>query len=711
MRTYPVLPSMARTLTAMLAAASSFLAIAAAAQTTDEAASQPSEATAPAQSGQVYTPDYFARFSPRTALDMLNQVPGFDVEQLRPGENRRLETQQRGFGQASENILLNGQRLSSKADSVADQLSRISADSVVRIEILNGAALDLPGLSGQVANIVTKSRAGISGRFNWAPEYRVIGNDLVPLKGTVSLAGSLGDLGFSLALESNDRSLIARGPTVFADANGALITQQETDYIFGAQRRTLTGALRYQSGAVTVNLNGKYGLIDSFADERDQNTNVGASDSMRTRLLDYGGNEYELGGDLAFPLGPGELKLIGVASGLDITSDETAITTRADMSPDTGTEFFFVQDTSERIARAEYGWRMFALDWQLSGEGAFNRLESSVDLALLNPAGEFVPIPFPGGNGGVTEDRYETILSASGTLLPGVTFQLGGGAEFSTIAPLGDPDAARRFTRPKGTLGLAWQANDGLNLSFELARRVGQLNFSDFLATVSLAENTENAANFSLVPQQSWEVELEAAKSLGPWGNATLTLFHHEITDLVDFIALPDGSAARGNIENATRTGAEIDATLELAQIGWRGARLDVSARIEDTSLLDPVDDDFRPISLSQSHRVAIDLRHDIPGSDLAWGGGFLTSRLEPSFRVNEFTRTVTGPDFWSAFVEHKDVRGLTVRAEAVGLFGPRRRQFRTLFDGVRGRDPVASTEFRNQRQGTLLILSIAGNF
>ena len=105
--------------------------------------------------GQVYTPADFTRFAPTNALDMLNQVPGFAV--------RNDDDQGRGLGQASTNVLINGERPSSKSQSVTDQLSRITTANVERIEIVDGATLELPGLSGQVANVITKG-GSISGR-------------------------------------------------------------------------------------------------------------------------------------------------------------------------------------------------------------------------------------------------------------------------------------------------------------------------------------------------------------------------------------------------------------------------------------------------------------------------------------------------------------------------------------------------------------------
>lgn len=643
---------------------------------------------------------------------MIVRLPGFDVDIPRAGESRRREEQQRGFGQASENILINRKRVSSKAGGVADELSRIPAGNVLRIEILNGAALNIPGLSGQVANIVVESGSNLSGQFEWSPQYRPIGDHLSWKHGSVSLAGSMGQFDFSFGINSPNFGIVATGPTFIRAPDGLLLERHETDYVTLGTLPTITANAGFEnSSGLSANLNLSLTQVDSFALEVDDRAVVFGPDRSRNRRFDQNGPSYEIGGDVEFALGPGRLKLIGVNSYKKELITETAVFSFVDGSPQTGSMFDVRRISREKIARTEYNWPMLNLDWQISGEAAFNTLDSVGKLAILDASGDFIPIPFPGGTGGVSEDRYETILSASGRLLPAVTFQVGAGAEFSTLSPRGIGSLDRNFTRPKGFISLGWDASDRLDLSFEIARRVGQLNFADFLATVSLAEDTENAANANLVPQQSWEAEFELQADLGRIGNATLSLSHHRIEDLVDFIALPNGSAARGNIAKATESGAELDATIELAYFGWNGARLDIGGKIERSRLTDPVDGRSRPISNALPHRFSIDLRHDIPGGDWAWGGGFITERRGQYFRVEEFGRSYTGPDNWSLFAENKDVAGLKVRAEVTGIFGPRRRRFRTLFDGVRGRDQIASTEDRNQNQGQIYSLKVSGSF
>ena len=64
-------------------------------------------------------------------------------------------------------MLINGQRLSGKSNDVLTELGRIPASNVVRIEIVDAATLDIPGLSGQIANVFVKA-GGMSGQCSLA---------------------------------------------------------------------------------------------------------------------------------------------------------------------------------------------------------------------------------------------------------------------------------------------------------------------------------------------------------------------------------------------------------------------------------------------------------------------------------------------------------------------------------------------------------------
>src|SRR5207253_4892616 len=118
---------------------------------------------APVSAKRVYTPADFARFAPKNAYDMLIQVPSFTI---------RSADQERGLGQASENVLINGQRIANKSGGAIDQLQRTPISNVERIEIVDAASLGIAGLSGQVANVILKEVAKSSGQFEWDPHYR-----------------------------------------------------------------------------------------------------------------------------------------------------------------------------------------------------------------------------------------------------------------------------------------------------------------------------------------------------------------------------------------------------------------------------------------------------------------------------------------------------------------------------------------------------------
>src|SRR3954466_13072359 len=129
-----------RSIRALLWAGSSFVAA------TPCGRPPPARPAPRAAAKRTYAPADFARFAPKTAYDMLAQVPSFTI--------RTTDTSVRGLGQAQENVLINGERIANKSGGAVDQLQRISAANVERIEIVDAASLGIAGLSGPVANVI-----------------------------------------------------------------------------------------------------------------------------------------------------------------------------------------------------------------------------------------------------------------------------------------------------------------------------------------------------------------------------------------------------------------------------------------------------------------------------------------------------------------------------------------------------------------------------
>src|SRR5262245_26704376 len=151
-------------------------------------ATAPATAVATSSSDRVaYEAAYFAQYNPQTALDMVNQTPGFALD---GGEDRR------GFSGAVGNLLVDGERPSTKSQSLEGILSRIPANQVVRIEVLRGAAVagDASGQSVLV-NIVRVPSAG-SGVYSGG--FELTSRDVPAPRGEVSYSGRNGQVEYGV---------------------------------------------------------------------------------------------------------------------------------------------------------------------------------------------------------------------------------------------------------------------------------------------------------------------------------------------------------------------------------------------------------------------------------------------------------------------------------------------------------------------------------
>ena len=653
---------------------------------------------------QVFEPAYFAQFAPRNALDMVDRIPGFSIS----GGN---DQGQRGLGQATQNVIVNGERLSSKSESVRDQLRRIPATDVVRIEILDGNATSIPGLTGQVANVVYTSN-GASGQFEWTTGFRPHNTEAQLFGGEISVIGSSGALDYTVSLSNENNRFGADGPVSITDRDGALIESQYSKLSGKFDNPKISTAFSYDFGGdVTANLNLSYG--SDFFSRKEPETAIDSAGVTRTReaLVEEDGPEYELGGDIQFPFGPGSLKLILLERFERDNYSSSVIDRLSDDSPPRGFRFEQTNGAGERIGRLEYDWKLWGADWQLSGEAAFNRLDRRSRLFELAPGGEFVQLAFPQGNGGVTEDRYDASLSISRSLSSNLSVQVIGAMEFSTIEQTGFAANSRSFKRPKGSFAATWKPRDDFDISVTLAKRVSQLSFGDFLASVSLNNDNQNGGNNELVPYQSYNVEIEANKTFGAWGSLKLEARKAWFEDFIDWFPLPGGGEARGNIGDADRLHLEANATINLDPLGFRGVRVDLEVVKRDMNVIDPFTGLNRPFSYDQEGSFEIDFRHDVPGTDWAWGANLDHFDQAPYARRFEIGREWEGKVFGSLFIEHKDVLGLTVRARANNLLGARDYFQRTVFDGPRPEGAVRFEEYRSRRIGPIFRLTVSGDF
>ena len=652
---------------------------------------------------QRYAAADFASFAPRTALDMVGQIPGFSIRTLTGGADR-------GLGAARENVLINGQRIADKATDAETALSRIAAASVLYIEITDGARLNVPGLTGPVANIVLAENEarGFATTVRWTPDVRPRIADNW-LNGEISTTGQIGSSTLTVSFASNTARQGHWGPERVLSPGGQLrFVRNEFGRYNNDRPRLALSLARTSADGNILNFNVAGQLVDIR--NRITGTSVqpllGRVDELFTLTEDEW--NANIGGDYEFALGSGRLKLIGLHRSEHSPVIRT-FTVAPSVGPATGSRFDQTADESESIVRGEYGWRTGGgTDWQVALEGAYNLLDVDAEFAVLDPGGQFRPVIFGGERTRVDEKRAEASLTWGRALTAKLTAQVNLGIEYSQLASSGPGGLTRRFVRPKGRLALAWKVAPRTTLNYVLQRRVDQLNFFDFASSVDVANDTGNTGNGQLVPPIVNRTELEVVQDLGRWGSVSLTLAHAIAEGLVDQVPLSPTTEGRGNLPSARLYRLSSRATLLLDPLGLNGVRLNSDVTLRRNRVRDPLTDQWRDQSRGQEYTVDLGLRHDIAGTDLAWGGTYFDERFSPDLRLDEITDEFSDGAFVTAFVEHKNVAGFTVRAEVRNLATQRDALDRTIFVDRRT-GPVDFIESRRRSFGRIFRLTVSG--
>ena len=650
-------------------------------------------------SEQVYQPDYFDQFTPQTASDMVQVIPGFNI---RGGGN-----DQRGFGEASLNILINGRRPSSKSSGANAILSRIPASNVIRIEILDGESLDIPGLSGQVANIVAKS-GELSGSWDLAARFE---KDSQPQFGdaTLNFSAKRGQLEAVGSIGHNQFITSEFGTEEFFDGSGTLFQDRDERLSFDFQNPFANLNLNWErdNGHIgNLNLsalrrNNNVTLQEQFQDLVDVNRS-GAS------VANSGDDEdqFEIGADYDFGLNvlgsQGRLKLIGLYGYTDRTDIDTFLFDDAD--PGQIFQSFEQNNISnEYIARGEYSWKSGETnDWTVSVEAARNTLDSISDFIEND-------IDLLDDETRVEEDRFQANLSRSWALSPNTTAQASIGGEYSIIDVASNDADAETFLRPRGVLNLSHKLNDDWTIRGQVERSVDQLDFDDFVSTVSLSENTQSEGG-NVSPPQNWEFEAELIKQSQTGLSGSLSLFYDVIEDPIEQILFLNGAQGPANLaDSANRYGAEANLTWVLDEY-IQGLRVTGEFLLAGSSLNDPITNQNRDISVETLWEYDVELRYDIPNTPFAIEAEVEQGDQALIFRIDETTENnFIRPEFELSLI-HKDLFGMqwTLRLQNILDFKLQRERF--IFSPTRNGDLIES-QFTQRQRGQRFSIQVTDTF
>ncbi len=660
-------------------------------------------AQAPGADGRtVYEASYFAQFAPSNALQIVQRVPGFTLE---VGDQ-----DVRGFGQAAGNVVINGQRPSSKSDTLETILARIPASRVARVEIGAG---DLFGseFAGkpQVVNVVTTAAGGLAGTINGTLRRTYTGR----VEPDVTVSGLLrrGRSSFNASAGYQALPTTEAGfDRITALPSGRLIEYREKVNRIADRTAFVSGAWEHNAGDNrTAHLNFRVSQNWFTLGQTNDVFPVGGTIRDDRLTQDYDRRDYELGGDVTRPLWGGGIKLIGLATRRERRDVDTSLN-RVKGAVIGG----FIQDIDnlrdERVLRLVWnrsnlgGWSV-----ETGVEGVLNRLDSDVNFYRLAAGGGQTRIDLPVDQAVVEEYRGEAFVNAGKPLSKTLRLDMGLTYEVSRLTVSGDAEAERvlKFLKPKASLD--YRDPSGWRAQLAVSRTVAQLNFDDFISTAELTNDRVNGGNADLVPQRAWELLATLEQPILGDGVVKVQAGYNRISLVQDRIPTPEGFDAPGNLGNGRSLILKSTIDAPLGRLGIKGGRLTVNSSLIDTSVEDPYT--FRKRQFSGFNEFAADasFRQDL--GKWAYGATFFYNRPTFFFRQDEIDRPWGTQPYVTAFVEYRPSAKTTITLSLDNATDAPASRERTFFSPDRRNPFPDEFELRHRNKHVIPAIGVKHSF
>lgn len=661
-----------------------------------------------AEGVQTFDAAYFRQYNPVTAADIVNRVPGFEIDD---GEALR------GFGATAGNVLVNGERPSSKV-LVSEQLKRIPADSVIRVELISGSAsnVDVRGQT-QLVNVVLKQAKQGGSPTTWVLDFRDIQySERIGWGVQLTKAFALGpDMDLTVDFQlPNLRGRTESFESVRNPAGNLLLYREQ----FGQPNNIgvqASGVLKWRmSPQDTLSFNAQVAPTWNTTNIGSINFTPAGNFAQGTFGLSEYENNYtaEIGGDWEHRFSP-ELSAKGIALATFNNVDQDDVfrifQPVGGVPRQVNTQTINrTAEAGERVGRGFLTWRPSAehtIDVGL--EGAFNFRDTTLDIFNNNGGGP-VPQFLPVSDTRVEETRVEPFITDVWKISPALTLETGFIYEASTIKQTGDEQKEREFSYPKPRAILTWQAAESDQIRTSITREVAQLDFTEFASAINVVDQSSIIGNPELEPEKTWRARAEWEHKFGPRAALTVAVFHDQVEDTQDFIprticVSPVGEPlatcavanrrtfdAPGNIGDGTRTGIELRGAVPLAPL-VPNAEIRFSGLYQETDVTDPVTGESRRFSGEKDWNYNVSFRQDVPEHKIAWGASALGQSDRYDYRVAEQILFDRPGARFDLFAESSGLLpGITVRVSASNIFHPEETRVRTFYqpDPL---DPVAA--------------------
>ena len=575
----------------------------------------------------VYDAAFYAQFAPRTALDMVNQTPGFSFD---GGDN-----QTRGFSGAVGNVLIDGERLGAKSQSLEDVLLRVPASEVLRIEILRGA--DVAGDASNASALANVIRTRTAGGGTWMAGFEMTNEDEPTPTGRFAWSGRSEDREYSVGATTYAHDHNSVGPREVTDSTGAPVAHRFGGFPHEQGEHALNGQYSQDVGGGKLVVTGQASYL-YYTEDFWMRTTAPDGTLLENEIDPFKDNllNGEAGVTYQRPVAEWDMALTGLVTRKRYESD--VIATHFDGQDVQDSEFTQAirQRSGETIARATFTGNAIGGRLEIGAEVAVNTLDGEMDLTADEGSGP-VPVPVPNSNLSVEENRGEAFVSHAWQINPLWSLDSRLAAETSRLSFTGDTEQSVSLTYVKPRVQLTRKFGQH-QLQMRVFRDVGQLDFTDFVSTARLADDLINGGNPDLRPQTAWAAEVEGDLRFAGDTALRVRLFHHWLDDVVDFVPVgpPDALIdAPGNIGQGDIDGVELSLRLPLQPV-LPGGTLTVAGTWQDTDVVDPLTDEHRQISDFIENQLKLELRQDLNAAKLAWGLNYQAYSPDTDFRSSE---------------------------------------------------------------------------
>ncbi len=655
----------------------------------------------------VYEAAFFARFAPRTALDIAKRVPGFQLD-LGSTQNALGSVDVRGFAGTAGNVVINGARPSSKAETIDVTLARIPAQRVVRVEVGPGDLYgsDYAGKS-QVLNIILSGQGGIDANVTavgrrWYSGYinRDISGSAVITRGPSS---------FNLSAGTGRNKQYEEGTDDLVDVEtGDLVEHRRKHNVYFNRDPYIAGGWSLERGSdKAFHLNARWQPTRFDLTQRNRVTPADGPQHDDSLFQHYKDPLIELGGDVTRPLAGGAIKFVALATRRKRNDFDNYIQRNGliddGATVDGGFEQTVKARRNETIGRLSWSRSNLAgLSFEVGAEAAYNTLDYGQEFFEIDENGNRVPIDLPLANATVKEKRGEAYVTVGKTLSPNLRIDGGVNYELSNLKVSGDASAKRSLKFLKPNLSVDWKPGGGWHAQASIKRTVAQLDFYDFVSIADLSAQRVNGGNENLQPQRTWEFRITAEHPIFGDGLFKLDFGYDLVSQLQDRILICDEDDvdvcfdAPGNIGTGKRYFAELTVDAPLGRL-WDGLRAKFTATIQRTRVDDPISGKPRDFSgFFPNWQWEIDVRRD--SGKFSYGFDINDRDRFTFFRTDEFDSNFNGGPYGTVFIEYRfnPRTSLTLDVdnalETSGnrdrlLFRPNRATPEFMFDEFRHRD------------------------